>query len=734
MLTAKDLYNLDHNYWLQYRKPNEIRLGNIIFDLKEEQNDILIISNENTHTNLFISMWNNFWNGDFMSTFYNYLEIFQISFIAIFILLIALFFPRSGRVTRFLNKLSFEYIILVLLCNSYDGVFRTYNLNFAAENFKYKDIKNLSDFFTKKDWVTYFNDHANVLQFDLFFTKLFIWFSLIGLAITFYGLADRFFIANSYDIEFTLLVYLMYFGSVFLFLAHNFFEFLLGLEVITLGSYALAAYERKSKFSAYAGVQYFIIGSIPSGLLVLSLALMYKAWGTLAFSDIDVILNKMYSNKRAVHDTSLFTQLPKQIKYNGFWDYPYTYPGIFGDSNALTAEETILFKGYRESKEDLQFALHFQLGSTDILKRKLAVMNNWDLGFKSAYGVEYDKISGYYNYLKIDCDGRYRIYDSPNLRVFQNHLDDKEKMANQLIDWYSLFGEPRTLIENPFVGEKKIEMLFSLFLVVFNLFFKITAAPFNFWAPSVYGKAPVSSTTFLSIYSKLAVVFALIKVLWTLFVHFKELFLGLFILMGILSMLFGMAGAFVEKTTKRFFVYSSMGHVGYLVVALSLSTTSGFAAVFHYLFVYVVSSYLMWFVLIIMGRSRNNLAHFGSLKNIDKWVATAFALLVFSMSGLPPLGGFFIKLDVLVALLETSQFYVNFLLLFFSVISFFYYLRLIKIIYFDERKDFIRDIYISEERLWITVVLFVTLVVYMFTIHRPLIIMERQSLLALLNN
>ena len=69
------------------------------------------------------------------------------------------------------------------------------------------------------------------------------------------------------------------------------------------------------------------------------------------------------------------------------------------------------------------------------------------------------------------------------------------------------------------------------------------------------------------------------------------------------------------------------------------------------------------------------------------------------MSGIPPLGGFFIKLDVLVALLESSQFYINFLLLFFSVISFFYYLRLIKIIYFDERKDFIRDIHISEERL-----------------------------------
>jgi NADH-quinone oxidoreductase subunit N len=69
------------------------------------------------------------------------------------------------------------------------------------------------------------------------------------------------------------------------------------------------------------------------------------------------------------------------------------------------------------------------------------------------------------------------------------------------------------------------------------------------------------------------------------------------------------------------------------------------------------------------------------------------------MSGIPPLGGFFVKLDVLLALLNDSKYYINYLLLFFSVISFFYYLRLIKIIFFDEKKDYTRDIYISEERL-----------------------------------
>jgi NADH-quinone oxidoreductase subunit N len=78
-----------------------------------------------------------------------------------------------------------------------------------------------------------------------------------------------------------------------------------------------------------------------------------------------------------------------------------------------------------------------------------------------------------------------------------------------------------------------------------------------------------------------------------MFAHFHDIFLSFLLLVGVFSIIFGMAGAFAEKTIKRFYVYSSMGHVGFMVVALAVSSTTGYAAVFHYLFVYVLSSYLM---------------------------------------------------------------------------------------------------------------------------------------------
>ena len=100
-----------------------------------------------------------------------------------------------------------------------------------------------------------------------------------------------------------------------------------------------------------------------------------------------------------------------------------------------------------------------------------------------------------------------------------------------------------------------------------------------------------------------------------------------------------------------------------------------------------------------MGREKNHLTHFVSLRKNDPMLALIFALLIFSMSGIPPLGGFFVKLDVLAALLENSRFYTNYILLLFTVASFFYYLRVVKIIFFDNNNVENKNINNNEERL-----------------------------------
>ncbi len=183
------------------------------------------------------------------------------------------------------------------------------------------------------------------------------------------------------------------------------------------------------------------------------------------------------------------------------------------------------------------------------------------------------------------------------------------------------------------------------------------------------------------------VLFFLFK-LFNTFLHvFSFYVFVLFIVCGLFSILAGRIGAFTEKYIKRFFVYSSRGHVGFRLVGLALYTQEGMSSTFHYLAIYILSSFFRWFLLLYMGRSTIYLTNFASLKDTDPYLAFAFAFIIFSMSGIPPLGGFYIKFEVLSALIETSHFFINYILFFFTVASFFYYLRVIKILFFDKKHN-----------------------------------------------
>lgn len=613
---------------------------------------------------------------DTFINFFSSLELFQISFLALFILFLGIFFPKSGEFTRFLNRISSLYLVYLLCQLSFGVVFRPiieklYTPKmlamYASETESSLDTSNWflnrNMNLEEKD----FNFIIETLQKDSLYAHLFFVYALIMVAIFLYGIADRFFIANSYEIEFPILVFFLHIGALFLFTVHTLIEFVLAIEIITLGSYGLAAFERKNRFSTYAGVQYFILGSVPSGLLILSIALLYKTWGSLAIEDLDLLM----------------TQINTKIEGSGFWELQQ----------------------------------YFFLGMPDLNE----VLYTYNFG-----GAEDSVVTLNDSYIKEENLYYSTINSYPYMRITDSYIITNE-VNNFFAEAYSFDWESVMSSASALSGVT----ILALLLLLFNLLFKITAAPFHFWAPSVYGKAPIPTVTFLSIFSKGMIFFAIFKLLFTVFYSFRLITIPFLIFCSVISVLFGMIGAFSEKVIKRFFVYSSMGHVGFMLVALSLSSFDGIAATFHYLPVYIITSFLMWFILLHMGRENNHLTHFAALKQTDPLLALIFALLIFSMSGIPPLGGFFVKLDVLTALLDSSRFYTNYILLFFTVASFFYYLRVVKIIFFDNSKSNIKNSYVSEERLWIIIVLFTILFFYMFLIQKPLLTIQNEALAAL---
>lgn len=549
-----------------------------------------------------------------------YVEVFQLCFIVLFLFFLAIFFEKSGEFTRFINKISFMYFGIFLLLKAHARL-DTWAVNDRCYNMK----RHL--FFWDED----------AANFGNLFLNLFIVYAVIIVAIFFYGIADRYFISNSYEIEYPIIIFFILVGSIFFMSSTNLVDFVIAIEIVTLASYALTAFERKNRFSTYAGAQYFILGSVPSGLMILAVALIYRSWGTMVFHDLQLLLIE-----------------PSQ-------------------------------------KAGRVFPL-----------------NPVDKNFLPALGAVHDpRFDEFYN----------------NIEMYEGYRESFTTFGG-VEDWEVIYN-----VSTPYTTATVI----AFFLLFVNFLFKITSAPFHFWAPSVYGKAPIASVTFLSIFFKAMVFFMMAKLLFTLFFIFNIVSAPFLIFCSVLSVFFGMIGAFAEKGIKRFFVYSSMGHVGFMLVSLSLSSFQGLTATFHYLPVYIITSFIMWFTLLHLGKEHNNIVHLKVLKNSDPMLAMVFALLIFSMSGIPPLGGFFVKLDVLAALLDSSRFYTNYILFFFTVASFFYYLRLVKIIFFDEEKEYSKPVAKNEERLKIISVLFLVLLFYLFIVQKPLLMMQAKALAILLH-
>lgn len=748
----------------------------------------------------------------------------QVIFLATFILFLGFFFKKTGSFTKFLNKISAIYLVLIALTFTFTIGDKTLWMS------------------TWHLWSPYFG----TIFHDCFFIGVTVLFSIF-----FYGIADRFFIATSYELEYPILLFFFYIAAILVISVNTLIEFVLAIEIITLGSYAFAAYDRKSKFSTYGGVQYFIIGSIPSVLLILSIALIYKTWGTFVYSELAGLLWN-YSENVTNNSQDLRVLMLAEastLKFNNIcfinilkkMDYVFGLYLLdfvnrdnllkalsFKDPFVSLSPESPLFDLTKHEIGGLTFMPYYSILwrylSEFIRSNRLEYLSLFDRytvellytpSHKSFVHSEDDMkflLENYYTYYGFDYKVN-KVYNfAAKLPEFTSHVDHlfytwanhfyedmrrymkthaifftvelnqkiNDDLAGNTLNLMHI-GEyfnrvacmkeaPRNLElsqgfqnletntvrilqeDNVKFAKWDLEALMtleynystvtvlSLLLLLTNFLFKLTAAPFQFWAPAIYGRIPVASVTFLSIFSKGLIFFAFLKMFAIFFSSYKIIIAPLFIICGVLSVLFGMIGAFTEKGIKRFFVYSSMGHVGFMLVALSISSFSGISAVFHYLPVYIITSFLMWFVLLQMGVRNNNITHFANLRVLNRELAIAFAVVVFSMSGIPPLGGFFVKLDILIALMEDSHFYTNYILLFFTVASFFYYLRIIKIIFFEDiekENAIVSTSNISlimnkgryaEERQWLIIILFLILVLYSFVVNKALIDLEMEAL------
>jgi len=232
-----------------------------------------------------------------------------------------------------------------------------------------------------------------------------------------------------------------------------------------------------------------------------------------------------------------------------------------------------------------------------------------------------------------------------------------------------------------------VGIVFGLVFLLAGLCFKVSAVPFHMWTPDVYEGAPTPITAFFASAPKVAALAVFTRVALTAFPGIVPQWQQIVVFVAIASMALGSFAAIGQKNIKRLMAYSSIGHMGFALVGLAAGTVEGAQGVLVYITIYVAMTLGAFTVILAMkrnGQPMEQISDFAGLSRTNPLLAFVFAMLLFSLAGIPPLAGFFAKWYVFVAAIKAGLFTLAVIGVLTSVVGAFYYLTIIKVMYFDE--------------------------------------------------
>ena len=239
------------------------------------------------------------------------------------------------------------------------------------------------------------------------------------------------------------------------------------------------------------------------------------------------------------------------------------------------------------------------------------------------------------------------------------------------------------------INQNSYGLTFGIIFIITGLAFKISAVPFHMWAPDVYEGSPTSVTIFFALLPKIAALTVFIRILYVPFLNIIDQWQIIIVFLSIASMLFGAIAAIGQKNLKRLIAYSSIGHMGYALAGISTGTNQGIQSSIIYISIYLFMNLAFFACLFMLRRDEKYYENIEDLSGLSKnhpILSFSFLIVLFSLAGIPPLVGFFAKFYIFTAVIAESMYFLAIVGLLSTVIAAFYYLRLIKIIYFDNEK------------------------------------------------
>jgi len=304
----------------------------------------------------------------------------------------------------------------------------------------------------------------------------------------------------------------------------------------------------------------------------------------------------------------------------------------------------------------------------------------------------------------------------PPYLLFYNPLIPDEYIVIDLIPYHKL---KIRLKFGPSFDISFIEL--GLALILFSLFIKLALAPFHLWSLDVYEGSPTSATFFFAVITKLSIFVILMRLCYRGFYDLKDCWQFYSVWIGVFSIFVGSFGGLKQRKLKTLLAYSSTSHMGYILIAFSTSTYFGVQMLFFYLIIYIIAGLSTLAIILFLRLKKKNLKNkynkeLGDLvllKKSNPALSFSFALAMFSVAGIPPMIGFLAKMGIFLSVVGISFYMISLFSILFSVVSTFYYIRVVKVLYFEN--TLVGKLYYSiEDTKTLILSLLIFLLVFLF--------------------
>jgi len=502
------------------------------------------------------------------------------------------------------------------------------------------------------------------------------------------------------NFEYVVLITISVLGLLLLCSANDLITAYLAVELHSIAFYIMAAFKRDSSYSIESGLKYFIIGALSSTFFLFGSSIIYGCMGSLIFDDLRMffsLLSLPIANLETLSiagvnnflNPSIFTSI---LSYNiPLIEIPLSQPCLTSFDNlvdwcCLNCEKEMIlptvFNDFQSmsSGEYLKIYPIFIDSSSSILAMNSVVSQEWN--------------SGLLNF----CHNIHFVNSFADLELLSNLSSSKNTNIGESFSFlkqiYGFYSNSIVSIIMP-VDSSMLNLNFvsiGFFFICVSLFIKLSIAPFHFWSLDVYEGSPNTTTFFFAVIPKISLFVLLMRLCY---VSFYQIFIGdfqtFFFVLAVLSVFVGSLGGLEQRKLKTLLAYSSISHTGYLLLAFSTGNIEGIQMMFYYLAIYMISGLLFWAIYLFLtnkndayfNKNNKELGDLVLLKESNPMLAFVSAMALFSLAGIPPLVGFLIKLGVFSVVVKSSAYLIALISILLTVISTFYYIRLVKILYFE---------------------------------------------------